>query len=112
MLHRILRTNKEIKESSRYLHLRKFKKISSKENREIARKRGKIKNCLNLLTRYCHGNDLQKVNNNTNMIARMLLILLENVVNISHSEKKNTLDTFVQYNYVLYRNSREPPEYN
>ena len=34
-----------------------------------------------------YGNDLQKVNN-TNMIARMLLILLENFVNISHRGKK------------------------
>ena len=39
------------------------------------------------LTRYCHGNDLQKVNNNTNVIARMLLLWLENFVNISYREK-------------------------
>ena len=31
-----------------------------------------------------NGNNLQKANYNTNVIARVLLILLENFVNISH----------------------------
>ena len=61
-------------------HRRKLEKLQKK-------KTGKKQKKLLLWTRCYHGNDLQKVNN-TNMIARILLVLLENVVNISHSGKK------------------------
>ena len=73
--------NMELKESSWYLHLCK---CSPNETREIAEKRENTNKALYFLTRYGHGNDLQKVTNNTNMIARMSLILLENFVNINH----------------------------
>ena len=59
-------------------------KCSPNETQEIAEKRENTNKALYFLTRYCHGNDLQKVTNNTNMIARMSLILLENFVNINH----------------------------
>ena len=76
------------KNESKYLACANFKTLSPKETREIVEKIGKIqKKPYIFLTRYCHGNDLKKVNNNTNMIARMLLILLENFVNISHRGK-------------------------
>ena len=77
--------NKELKGSSWYLHLCKFKKkFTERKLEKLREKEGKYKKSLiYFLTRYCHGNDLQKVNNN----ARMLLILLENFVNISHRRK-------------------------
>ena len=55
---------------------------------ENCRKRRKMKKRPVFWTRCCHGNDFQNANNNTNVIARMLLILLENFVNISHRGKK------------------------
>ena len=73
----------------------KFEEISPKETREIAEKQEKHgeKNpsliyLLNLLLPWQRS---QKINNNTKVIARMLLILLENFMNISHREKKTRL---------------------
>ena len=84
--------NKELKGSSRYLHLCKFwKNFTEGNSRNCRKNRKNTKTALYLLTRYCHGDHLQKVNNNTNMIARMLLILQENFMNISHMEKKTGL---------------------
>ena len=78
-----------------------FKTFSPKETREIAEKRGKIpKNALYFLTRYCHGSDLQAINNNT--------YNCENVTNLAgefpehKSQGGNTripLSTLVQYSY-------------
>ena len=45
-----------------------------------------------------------------NFRCRILLILMKNVVNISHSGKKlGFLSTLIQYSYALCRNPREPP---
>ena len=42
------------------------------ENKELkgSEKRGKIQKSPIFLTRYCHGNDLQKINNNTDIRLR------------------------------------------
>ena len=50
-----------------------LKTFSPKETREIVEKKGTIQKSLFpiFLTRYCHGNNLQKVNNNTNMITNL-----------------------------------------
>ena len=57
----------------------KFEDISTKKTQEIAEKIFIL-----CLTRCCHGNDFKKINNNTKVIARMLLSLMENFMNISH----------------------------
>ena len=62
-----------------------FKTFSPRETGKIAGKTQKKSPIF--WTHGCHGNNLQQVNNNTNVIAKMLSILLENFVNISHGEK-------------------------
>ena len=88
--------NKELKGSSRHLHLCKYLKMFTEGNsRNCKKKEEKYKKTPIFLTHCCHGNDLHKVNNNTNVIARMLLILLENFMNISHrGEKRGFLKHF------------------
>ena len=72
-----------------------LKTFSPKGNSRHCRKKRENtkKSPIFFLTRCCHGNDLQKVNNNTNMIVRMLLILLEN---------KNDLVQSVNTFFCLY----------
>ena len=65
----------------------KFEEILLKETLEIAEKRRKIQKNPIFLTRCSHGHDLQKVNDNTSVIARMLLIVLENFMNIGYRGK-------------------------
>ena len=78
--------------SSYYEYLKMFTEGNS---RNCKKKEEKYKKTPIFLTHCCHGNDLHKVNNNTNVIARMLLILLENFMNISHrGEKRGFLKHF------------------
>ena len=48
----------------------------------------KYKKSPKFLNSLCRANDVQKVNNNTKVIAKMLLILLENFVNIKSQRGK------------------------
>ena len=62
--------------------IKRLKEFQPKKKIEKKKKFQKNPYIFNLLV--LNGNNLQKANYNTNVIATVLLILLENFVNISH----------------------------
>ena len=91
--------------------LQMFEEISPKETWEIAAEKKKN---TSKRPRCCHvklSTIKVKVNNNTNVIARMSPILLENFMNKSHRRNKTGFFYFILLciMYMYSSNSREPP---